>query len=170
MLRIISEWILDIDEWLCACFVDWQKTSDLVNRTKLMHILKEPGPIPVAVRSKAWVCDSWLAGILVSNSAGAWTSASCERCVLSGRGLCVGLITCQGESYRVWCVWVWSWSLDNEEALATSGCCAMGGGGGGGGGGGYKKVTTGAKKIGPPPGIWIWGLKKNSTKVPQQLW
>jgi hypothetical protein len=45
-------------------------------------------------------------------------SVSCECCVLSGRGLCVGLITRPEESYRVWCVWVWSWSVDNEYALA----------------------------------------------------
>jgi hypothetical protein len=31
-------------------------------------------------------------------------SVSCECCVLSGRGLCVGLIICPEESYRVWCV------------------------------------------------------------------
>jgi hypothetical protein len=37
--------------------------------------------------------------------------------VLSGRGLCDGLITRPEESYRVWCVWVWSWTLDNEEVL-----------------------------------------------------
>jgi hypothetical protein len=36
--------------------------------------------------------------------------------VLSGRGLCVGKITRWENSYRVWCIWVWSWSLD--EALA----------------------------------------------------
>jgi hypothetical protein len=45
-------------------------------------------------------------------------SASFECCVLSGTGLCVGLITHLEESYRVWCVWVWSSSLDNEQALA----------------------------------------------------
>jgi hypothetical protein len=28
-------------------------------------------------------------------------SVSCERCVLPGRGLCVGLITFPDESYRV---------------------------------------------------------------------
>jgi len=28
--------------------------------------------------------------------------------VLSGRGLCDGLSTRPEESYRVWCVWVWS--------------------------------------------------------------
>jgi hypothetical protein len=49
---------------------------------------------------------------------GAWISLSCECCVLSGRGLCVGLITRPEETNRVWCVWVWSWSLSNEEALA----------------------------------------------------
>jgi hypothetical protein len=38
--------------------------------------------------------------------------------VLSGRGLFIGLITRTEESYRLWCVWVWSWSLHNEEALA----------------------------------------------------
>jgi len=43
--------------------------------------------------------------------------------VLSGRGLCVGLITVPEESYRVWCVWVWLWILNNDEALADWGCC-----------------------------------------------
>jgi hypothetical protein len=47
-----------------------------------------------------------------------WMSVCSEWCVLSGRGLCVGLITHPDESYRVWCVWVWSWNLNNEEALA----------------------------------------------------
>jgi hypothetical protein len=36
---------------------------------------------------------------------GAWMFVSCERCVLSGRGLCDGLITRPEESYRMWCVW-----------------------------------------------------------------
>jgi hypothetical protein len=31
-------------------------------------------------------------------------SVSCECCVLSGRGLCVGLITRPEGSCRVWCV------------------------------------------------------------------
>ena len=45
------------------------------------------------------------------------TSFSCECYVLSRICLCVGLITRPEESYRVWCVWVWSWSLNNEEDL-----------------------------------------------------
>ena len=44
----------------------------------------------------------------------AWMFVSCECCVLSGTGLCVGLITCPEESNRLWCVWVWSWILYNE--------------------------------------------------------
>jgi hypothetical protein len=31
MLKIISERTLDIDEELCACFIDWQKAFDCVN-------------------------------------------------------------------------------------------------------------------------------------------
>jgi hypothetical protein len=33
-------------------------------------------------------------------------------------GLCFGHFVRSEESYRVLCVWMWSWSLDNEEALA----------------------------------------------------
>jgi len=62
-------------------------------------------PIPVAVRPKAWVCGRSLAGIAGSNPAGGM-NVSFECCVLSGRGLCVGLITRPEESYRVWCVCV----------------------------------------------------------------
>ena len=43
----------------------------------------------------------------VSRILGLWfriPSVSCECCVLSGRGLCDGLITRPDEIYRVWCV------------------------------------------------------------------
>ena len=43
MLIIISERILEIDEELSVCFIDWQKMFDRVNWTKLMQILKEIG-------------------------------------------------------------------------------------------------------------------------------
>ena len=52
-------------------------------------------------------------------------SVSCDCCVLSGRGLRVGLINRPEESYWVWSVWVWLWSRDNEEALAHWGYCAI---------------------------------------------
>ena len=60
-------------------------------------------PIPTTARSKAWVCGHSIAGIVGSDPAGDM-NVSCECCVLSGRGLCVGLITRPEESYRVWCV------------------------------------------------------------------
>jgi hypothetical protein len=44
-----------------------------------------------------------LLGLWVRITTETWMSVSCECCVLSGRGLCVGLITRPEESYRVWC-------------------------------------------------------------------
>jgi len=69
-----------------------------------------------------------LLGLWVRIPPGAWMSVTCKLCVLSGRGVCVGLITRPEESYRVWCVWVWSWILDSEEALAHWGLLRNGGG------------------------------------------
>jgi len=52
-------------------------------------------------------------------------SVCCGCCVLSGRGLCDGLITCPDESYRLFiCV------CDNESSIkrrpwTTGGCCPM---------------------------------------------
>ena len=45
-----------------------------------------------------------LLGLWVRIPPGAWMSACVECCVLSGRGLCDGLITPPEESYRLWCV------------------------------------------------------------------
>jgi hypothetical protein len=60
-------------------------------------------PISEAEKSKAWVCGCSLAAIVGSNSA--WVmDVCCECCVLSGRDLCVGLITSPEKSYRLWCV------------------------------------------------------------------
>ena len=73
-------------------------------------------PVPVAARSKAWVWGRSLAGIAGSNPTG--NMDVCLLWVLSGRRLCDELITRPGESYWVWSVWVWSWSLDNKDTLA----------------------------------------------------
>ena len=45
-----------------------------------------------------------LKGLLVRILPVAWMSVSSECCVLSGRGLCDGLIIRPEEPYRVWCV------------------------------------------------------------------
>jgi hypothetical protein len=67
-----------------------------------------------------------LKGLRVRAPPVAWMSVSCECHALSGRSFCVGLITRLEESYRLCCVWVWSWSLDNEEALARWGLLCQG--------------------------------------------
>ena len=46
-----------------------------------MTLLANDGPVPVATRSKAWVCDHPLAEILGSNPAGAWMSLVSDACL-----------------------------------------------------------------------------------------
>jgi hypothetical protein len=75
-------------------------------------------PIPVAVRSKAWVFARSLTRIVGSIPPGTWMSVSCECCVLSGRGLCDGLVTRPEESYRLWCV---SNVFDHETSTKRGG-------------------------------------------------
>ena len=79
--------------------------------------------IPLAARSKAWVCGRSLAGIAGSNPTG---GMECECCVLLGLCLCLGLITRPEESYRVWCVLS---ECDCEASIMrswpTRGCCAL---------------------------------------------
>jgi hypothetical protein len=43
-------------------------------------------------------------------------SVCCACCVLSGRGLCDGLVTRPEESYRVWCVSKCDLEASNNEA------------------------------------------------------
>jgi len=70
-------------------------------------------PIPVAARFKS----AHFLGLRFRIPPEGSKSVFCDCCVLSGRFLWVGLITPPEESYRVWCVWVRSWSLDDEGAL-----------------------------------------------------
>jgi len=81
---------------------------------------------PLAAQSKAWRCGRLFAGIAGSSPAGTWNFVSCECRVLLGRDLCVGPITHPKEFYRIYCIWVWSWILDNEEALAQWGLLRSG--------------------------------------------
>jgi hypothetical protein len=63
-----------------------------------------------------------LLGLQVRISPVVRISVACDCCVLSGRGLCFGLITRPEESYLLWCVWVWSWK---RRPRPTRGCCPM---------------------------------------------
>ena len=43
LMIITSERVLDVKEEMCLCLVDWQKTFDGVNETKLLEILTNIG-------------------------------------------------------------------------------------------------------------------------------
>ena len=58
-------------------------------------------PVPVAARSKSMSAAARLLGLWVRIPPGESMFVSCECCVLSGRGLCDGLITRLEESYRL---------------------------------------------------------------------
>jgi len=73
---------------------------------KFLHLLileSEADPIDRAVLRRVSM-TACLLGLRVRIPPGSLMSVSCECCVLSGRGLCVGLITRPEESYGVWCV------------------------------------------------------------------
>jgi hypothetical protein len=57
--------------------------------------------MPVAARSKAWICGRSLAGIVGSNSAAGINV--CLLCIVcsSGRGLCDGPISHAEKAYRI---------------------------------------------------------------------
>ena len=54
---------------------------------------------------------------------GACVSVSFKCCVLSGKCLCVGLLTSSEESYRLWCVWVWSEASIMRMTSHIRSCC-----------------------------------------------
>ena len=61
-------------------------------------------PVPVAAVSKGGIAAARLLGMRFLIPPAACMSFSCERCVLTGRGLSDGPIFLLEESYRVWYV------------------------------------------------------------------
>jgi len=57
-------------------------------------------------RLKRWSATACFQGLWVRIPPRTWKFVSSECCVLSGKGLCVGLITRPEESFRLWCVWL----------------------------------------------------------------
>jgi hypothetical protein len=91
------------DEWTFHFITQWHSKTE---PWTVFCVYKMPEwPIPVATWYEAWVCDRALAVIVGSNPArGVDVCLCCECCVMSGRGLCDGLITYPEEFYRLWCV------------------------------------------------------------------
>jgi hypothetical protein len=96
----------------------------------LIH-LTSTSPVPLILSSEMWYIpiasrSHWSRGLRRGTAAartlglrvrippGTWISVSCKCCVMSGRGLCVGLITRPENSDPNRCVWVWPWSVDDE--------------------------------------------------------
>jgi len=73
---------------------------DLIQRLKGSFYLhsKKKFSTSVATRSMVSVCVRSLVGFACSKYTGSWRSVLGGRCVLSNRGLCVGLITRSEES------------------------------------------------------------------------
>ena len=115
LILIPNLYVVIPDRYFCWCFI---------NINPYCYILF--ADFSGLAFSKAWVWDRSLAVFVVSNLPGCM-DVCCNCSVLSGRGLCVGLITRSEDSYRVWCVWVRSWNFDNEEALAHWGRLHNGG-------------------------------------------
>ena len=105
-------------EGLEVCSNTWlvQSQSSVMNTTRIIVLFQ---PIPVAERPKARLEAARLLGLWgVRIPPGTWRTVCCECYVLSRRCLCYGPIIRPEESYRLWCVRVWSQNLDNVEALA----------------------------------------------------
>jgi len=91
------------------------------------HLYVRKKPVPVAVRSKHRSAAARLLRLWVRILPRAWMFVCCECCVLSGRGLCDGLITRPEESYRLWCVIVCDLETSSRmrRPWPTLGCSAI---------------------------------------------
>jgi hypothetical protein len=89
-------------------------------------------------RYRVWRQSQWPRGLICRYRLLACWDCGFESRRIHGHFSLVSVVCCQVErylrradhsprgSYRVWCVWVWSWSLDNEGSWPTRGCCTIG--------------------------------------------
>jgi len=80
-------------------------------KTQVLKFTSDKLPILRGLRHRSVAAR--LLGLWVQIPPGAWMSVSCECCVLSGRGLCDGLITHPEEFYRLW--WVVECDLETSR-------------------------------------------------------
>jgi hypothetical protein len=96
-LELIISTVIIMCILLCVFLVKTVRNSVLN-----MHMYIHTVPVPVAARSRRRSLAARLLRFRVRIPPGAWMFDCCECCVLSGRGLCDGLITRPEESYRLW--------------------------------------------------------------------
>ena len=76
----------------------------LVLKIILLIIIQEDADVSGRAVKGGGLRAARLMGLRVRIPRETWMCVSCECFVLSSKGLCVGLITRQEESHRVWCV------------------------------------------------------------------
>jgi hypothetical protein len=113
-LRLCETHCADFPERL-KCWYGRKESWAVDTADKTKYYFHSPSLRPRGLRRGS--ASARLLGLWVLIPPEAWMSLFNKRCVLSYRGHCVGLIIRPEESYWVWCVWAWSWSLDNVEAL-----------------------------------------------------
>ena len=93
--------------FLCEVFI-----RNIIIRLGINYTCKCRPQWPRALRRRSSAAR--LLRLWVRIPPGAWMFVCCECCVLPGKGLCDGLITRPGESYRLWRV-----VLCDQEASKT---------------------------------------------------
>jgi len=97
-------------------------SQTVTDRVQKLWINMRLSPILVAAGLRRGSAAAHLLALRVRFLPGARTFVSHECCVLSGRGLCVGLITLPEYSWRMWWVqWVWSRTLIRADLDPESG-------------------------------------------------
>ena len=129
--------------WVAAVYTGWSRWKvQYFGSTIYIYICWSQWPRGLRRRSAvARLMRSW-----VRIPPGAWMYVCCECCVLSGRGLCDGLIARPEESYRLWCVVVCDLEKPEEWGCHSPrlGCKR------------HKNIYI---------YIYIWGLDKAATVV-----
>jgi len=81
---------------------DTFKIISFLDVLELSRVIKKTSPFQWPRGLRRGAAAVRLLGFRVGIPPGAWMFVCCECCVLSGRGLCFGLITRPEKSYRVW--------------------------------------------------------------------
>ena len=96
--KLNSDLRIKLNSWIPTCF---DPSKDESQAFAQIFCIKDRSQWPRGLRRRS--AAARLLRLWVRIPPGAWMSVCCECCVLSGRGLCDGLITRPEEPYRLWC-------------------------------------------------------------------